>query len=219
MIARYRAAPGRIVMPDVNCDIVFAAGQLTFTGPPTRARPTQCAGLDVVLLSFHPLDARALIAAPLIDFTDQSVPLRDVAPHVVDPILRWIEGQRVGSALSLDSVARDGPDDRLCLAARSLRDGGTVSGTAHLINLGERQLERVFEQELGVKPKAYARILRARRAIQLIKAGERLAAAAADAGYCDQSHFNRDVRELTGLAPTTLLPNVGNVQDAIRAGW
>lgn len=219
MVGRYRAKPGRMVMPDICCDIVWAAGRLTFTGPMTRARPTVHAGLDVTLFSFDPLDARAMIAAPLIDLTDQIVALDDVAPHLVDPILSWIDSGAAGARSGSAPVVRAEPDDRLRLAARSLRDGNSVGGTASAISLGERQFERVFETEFGVRPKVYARILRVRRAIQLIKSGVTLAAAAADAGYCDQSHFNRDVRNLTGLAPTNLLPNVGNVQDALPRGW
>lgn len=217
MIGCYRAAPGRIVMPDVCCDIVFAAGQLTFVGPTTRAHPTRFAGHEVVLFSFDPIAARGLTAAPLLDFTDHVVQLADVAPHVVDQILIWIEAARAGLRSEPVGLAPSETDARLSIAARSLRDGCTVGATASRIGLGERQFERVFEKELGVRPKVFARILRLRQAVQQIKGGRTLAAAALDAGYCDQSHFNRDVRDLTGLPPSALLPNVGNVQDAICA--
>jgi len=40
MMARYRAQPGRLVLPDVRCDVVWAGERLTFVGPMSRPRPT-----------------------------------------------------------------------------------------------------------------------------------------------------------------------------------
>lgn len=38
--------------------------------------------------------------------------------------------------------------------------------------------------------------------------------AALSAGYADQSHFTREVRELMGDSPCSVIPNVGKLQDA-----
>jgi AraC-like DNA-binding protein len=81
--------------------------------------------------------------------------------------------------------------------------------------LSERQLERLLDEHAGLSPKTFARIVRFRRAVVAARGGMPLASAAAASGYADQSHFTRDVRDLTGHAPRALLPNVGSVQDIV----
>lgn len=56
-------------------------------------------------------------------------------------------------------------------------------------------------------PKAYARVLRSQRAYRLMRAApeRRWAGMAAQAGYYDQPHLNREFRELAGLPPGALL--------------
>lgn len=115
----------------------------------------------MVLFSFDPPAARALIGTPLIELTDRVVPLADLAPHAVAPLLQW---------LADPPAAHSGADEgnpRLSRAARRLERGKSVRDTARAVGLGERQLERVFENELGLRPKTYGRIHRMRRAVEL----------------------------------------------------
>ena len=69
--------------------------------------------------------------------------------------------------------------------------------------LSERQLERRFLAVVGLRPKLFARIIRLRRLIDLLHAGDTkgFAALAHAAGYFDQPHFNRDLKAFTGMAP------------------
>ena len=69
--------------------------------------------------------------------------------------------------------------------------------------LSERQLERRFLAAVGLRPKLFARIIRLRRLIDLLHAGDTkgFAALAHAAGYFDQAHFNRDLKAFAGMAP------------------
>jgi AraC-like DNA-binding protein len=70
--------------------------------------------------------------------------------------------------------------------------------------LSPRQLERRFIAVVGLRPKAYARIVRLRRLIDHLHKGDTASFAvhAHAAGYYDQSHFNRDLKAFTGLSPS-----------------
>lgn len=80
-------------------------------------------------------------------------------------------------------------------------------GTAHIENLtrhldvSRRQLERLFPEHVGLPPKAFARIIRLRRAVRLLTRGNTLAHVAAACGYCDQPHMVRDFRLLLQGTP------------------
>jgi AraC-like DNA-binding protein len=51
----------------------------------------------------------------------------------------------------------------------------------------------------------YQQVVRLQRFVQSADAGVPLAAAAAAAGYADQSHLTRDVRRFSGLTPAPLM--------------
>ena len=57
---------------------------------------------------------------------------------------------------------------------------------------------------MGLRPKETARVVRFDRARRLLHAGVRLGDVAADAGYFDQAHLNREFRALAGLSPTAV---------------
>jgi AraC-like DNA-binding protein len=73
-------------------------------------------------------------------------------------------------------------------------------------NTSERQLERLFLEQVGVTPKLYARIRRFRSVMQHVEDplhGDRLSWAdiAALFGYTDQSHLVRDFKTFAQELP------------------
>ena len=66
-----------------------------------------------------------------------------------------------------------------------------------------RQIDRLFREHLGVRPKAFARIARFQNAIGLLKKdpGCTMADVAARCGYYDQSHFVHEFRRFAGAPP------------------
>jgi AraC-like DNA-binding protein len=81
----------------------------------------------------------------------------------------------------------------------ALDAGRPVAETADRLGLGARRLHRRSLAAFGYGPKTLARILRLQRALALARDDEPFAVAALRAGFADQAHLARDVRELTGM--------------------
>jgi AraC-like DNA-binding protein len=217
MIARIVPARGRLVLPDVRCDLAWKRGRLLLSGPLTQGRASLATDEPLIVASFDPIVMRRWLGIPLQPVTDRIVPLGDVAPHFERQLTeQFRNGDVEAIGLPTNALRVSQSDVRLYAAATELRRGGTVRTAADRAAVSERQLERLFEIELGMRPKLFARILRLRRAIMLLSSGTTLADAAITAGYADQSHFNRNTRSLIGGAPSAILRHVGNVQDILR---
>jgi AraC-like DNA-binding protein len=70
-----------------------------------------------------------------------------------------------------------------------------------------RRLAARFREQVGLAPKAAARVLRFDRAVELLvrPAPRSLASIALACGYYDQAHFNREFRRLAGCTPSAYL--------------
>jgi len=89
-----------------------------------------------------------------------------------------------------------------------------ISETAREIGLSERQFERNFRKASGLAPKQFARICRFRAtAVDMIKnSAQNWANRAAEKGFADQSHLNREFSRLTGNSPVEFSENVGRIK-------
>jgi transcriptional regulator GlxA family with amidase domain len=82
-----------------------------------------------------------------------------------------------------------------------------IPAVAAKAGVGERQLERLFDERVGYGPKMFSRVVRLERSTRAIE-GSRAqgsiaswARLAADCGYADQAHLIREFRALTGVTP------------------
>lgn len=84
----------------------------------------------------------------------------------------------------------------------------TLSDVAAAVGLSPQRLRAMARQQLGI-PLARWRIWsRLRRAAEAVQAGASVAEAAVVAGFSDQAHLTRQMREMVGLTPATVLPAV-----------
>lgn len=77
-----------------------------------------------------------------------------------------------------------------------------LSELAELAGLGPHQLNRTFSRTVGVPPHRYQLQLRVDRAKALLVRGVGIAAAAAEAGFVDQSHLTRHFGRFVGIPPS-----------------
>ncbi|MFD5146438.1 helix-turn-helix domain-containing protein [Streptomyces sp. NPDC058401] len=65
-----------------------------------------------------------------------------------------------------------------------------------------RTVRARFREQVGLSPKAMARVFRLQHALRMLAAGTAAAQVAAVCGYHDQAHLSREVKSMTGLPPS-----------------
>jgi AraC-like DNA-binding protein len=71
--------------------------------------------------------------------------------------------------------------------------------------ISQDAFEKRFRKSVGASPKQYAYLVRMRTIIEKGIAMQSLAETAYQAGYFDQSHFNKDFKLFTGLTPSEFI--------------
>ena len=148
-----------------------------------------------VQLQLSPLGARALLGVPAGELADLDLDAAHLLGRLADDLHEQMR--------------------EVCRAWRLLRAShGTVrvADVARAVGWSERHLAARFRTEIGLTPKAAARVIRFDRARRMLP---RLpgAVVAATCGYADKSHLVRDFVDFTGLAPRAwLAAEVGNLQ-------
>lgn len=178
----------------------------------TPAVPTRVLGVR-----FRPAGAHSIVGVPVHELTGATLDLHDVIGS---------EGRHL--AERLDEVGSN--DARLRLLGRWIADrlGGYPSTdpcVAHAVSEIERtggkvpianilgrigaspkRLTSLFQEQVGVKPKLFSRIVRFRGLAAALRAGaDSFSQTALAHGYYDQSHMNADFREFAGMSPGQFL--------------
>lgn len=96
-------------------------------------------------------------------------------------------------------------DPRL-VEAMSLTSELSMSDTAERVGLSPQRLRALAKAQLGMPLARWRVWTRLRRAAEAIRTGESLADAAAIAGFTDQAHLTRWMREMMGVTPATVVP-------------
>jgi AraC-like DNA-binding protein len=174
--------------------------------------------------AIHPLAARRLFGLPAAELARLSVEGEDVlgrtAPRLRERLAEaddWDERFAIfGQEMELGRV--DAPPPGSLRAPRAevveawrlltlARGRIRIGELAERVFLSRRRLSTLFAAELGITPKEAARTMRFTHAVSRIGKGVRdgsldLAALAADCGFADQSHLDREFRAFAGTSPS-----------------
>ncbi|MGW1951209.1 helix-turn-helix domain-containing protein [Streptomyces sp. NPDC001920] len=199
------------VLPDGCMDLLWKDGRLLVAGPDTRAYLTPGDGGTWTGIRFYPGTAPAFLGVPAHELRDRRVDLAELWPASRVRRLRGRVAAAADPVTALEDVAleraadAEPPDPLLRRVVAALDSGRAVAATADELGLGPRQLHRRCLGAFGYGPKTLARILRMQRALDLVRRGVPYADAAARAGFADQAHLARDVKELAGVPLGELL--------------
>jgi AraC-like DNA-binding protein len=183
-------------------------------------------------LALRPPGVRALLGLPAGQLADHDVPAETVLGGVcaelrdrVRSVTSWPERFAILDEILLRQLVTGSAQGTRAAVApevlwawrQLLRAGGAVrvADLATETGWSSRHLASRFRAEIGLTPKAAARVIRFDRAKQALIArvgtgayqdgGYQLADLAAGAGYFDQAHLAREFRALAGVPPSQWL--------------
>ena len=171
-----------------------------------------------IQLQLSPLAARPLLGLPAGELASIDLAAEEILGRLATQVYEQIRAADNWSArfAVLDRLLGDAidveravPDEIARAWAVLLRSNGTapIAEVARDVGWSQRHLSAQFTREIGLAPKAAARVIRfhrARRALQRnVGAGRpNIAGVAAECGYFDQAHLVLDWQQFTGMSPT-----------------
>lgn len=171
------------------------------------------AGEPVMAVHFRPGGAFPFLGIPLGDIEDAYIGIdevwgadgRDLHERLIDTSSAEIRFQILEEfLLSRPWLSADlQPSVAATLAAIEDNPSIRMAEIHDLVGMSAKRLIAVFRAEVGLSPKAYARVRRLQAALRLLGEGPVGGARiAAEIGYFDQAHFVRDFESFTGMTPT-----------------
>lgn len=210
-----------VLLPDgrsVRTDgaIVHGAQSGYFIIAPRRRGPS--AGIH-----FRPGGGAALLGMPGTELSNQHLSLSDLwgarAARLRTQLLHCAGPAHIFHVLEqallaqLGHLRQPGPlvHPAISFALRSFAANASVSRVAPVqesTGYSARRFNTLFQHAVGLPPKLYCRIRRLRAVIEQLARGAPVewAKVAADNGYFDQSHLNRDFRLFSGVTPGQYRP-------------
>jgi AraC-like DNA-binding protein len=204
-------------------------------GASTRPALVRLRGkMDGITVTLRAGAAFALLGVPARELTETAVPLEvlwgEDALCLRESLLEAPSHRARVSLLEralLARLARRPASDSACatraaeLIART--DGRlSVRELADSVGVGERRLQQLFQQHVGLSPRAYGRLARLQALLRALRVPEARteqgalrpapspswARLAVDTGYYDQAHLANEFRAFCGVSPGAFLPRV-----------
>jgi AraC-like DNA-binding protein len=166
--------------------------------------------------------AAALVVPPMVRHC--LLATADVLTYFVEPHcvfadrLRQHYGNGVTAAPELRDLSEDDVrpavnrrsgelDPRLVLALNALMDQSIpLPSLAAKVGLSPQRLRALARHQLGMPLTRWRVWTRLRRAAEALQTGQSLADAAITAGFADQAHLTRQMREMMGVTPAAVVP-------------
>lgn len=172
-----------------------------------------------ILVKFYPWALSTFFNEPAEQFTNESLGLADIIKTdtirhieeklqgVKDPVLLSDIVQQFFIQLYKSKRSESLRQSRIIHIAQNLSkiDIHSIKSFAHYHGYSTRSLERHFKSAIGITPKKFILIARFQKVLNLLIAGTDWNEIAERFDYYDQSHFIKDIKQFTGLAPSQLI--------------
>jgi len=203
----------------VRSPLTVVVGPQTYRRVEMRLR----GALDTFVIAFQPDGMHRLFSIPMHELTNLDFEAHSVLGSFITRL-----GERLGNSRSFTERVRIVEGALLPLAVASLGFDGIsaaangiiiaggradISALASRAGLSMRQFERRFTQQVGMRPKLFARIARFEAALEnKARFGSKSwTEVAHEYGYYDQMHMIHDFAEFTGGTPAETLAQLERV--------
>ena len=193
----------------------FVAGLGVGSSYVAATGPASC-----VQVNLTPLGAHMFFGIALHELANEIVSLEDVLPHGttrfterLEAMPTWDERFALLDEILLSRLAdarEPSPDVVWAWNILERTHGKAPIGwICDRLGRSRRHLATQFREQVGLPPKAVARVVRFDRAVELLgRNGADLADVAFECGYYDQAHLNRDFREFAGKSPGVFMRQI-----------
>jgi AraC-like DNA-binding protein len=212
------------------------------SGHSLRTLRTFVAGLDdtyslvdsripgaAIQVDFSPLGGRRLLQLPMHLVSKRTTELNELFGSEADRLIEalyeapnWqIRFVTLDNFLLSKLRRSEKPADEIHWAWRQLdlsRGAIPIHQITGRLGWTRKRLIKTFRNEIGIPPKALARVLRFQRALEELNSGKIISnpQLAVECGYSDQAHMIRDFKDFSGLTPVELLrlysPEAGTIE-------
>lgn len=209
-----------LYIPELKCSQsrCTVSGQVKFS-----SRIVSCGDTKMMVVVFYPHCGGMFLGIPQSEFYNREISGYDISNRCLSGLADFIfdHDDDALNIAKLESwlMARINADVDIRRIGASLQiqmqaPSTPISVLADTACLGKKQFERVFFKTVGMNPKEYACVVRFQKAMWMMQCGSRdFAGIAFDCGYADQSHFNREFKRFSGLAPSALIKLVEPYSD------
>lgn len=201
-----------VIIPNGKIDLIFSKTadnqfRVMLMGLETKPKPMPKQVISTFFaISFNPLALEYVLRQSIAGFVDSGKELPDDFWGFTIADLNDFEAFCDKASQKLKSLLPKGIDER----KRKLfglifeTDGEMpIRELSEKVSWSERQINRYFNQQLGISLKTYCKILRFQASLFHIQKGE----LSPQLNFTDQSHFIKEIKKLSGVSPKELFKN------------
>lgn len=201
-----------VIIPNGKIDLIFCKTtdsrfQIVLMGLETGPKPMPQRNIEAFFaISFNPLALEYLLHQSIAAFVDGGKELPNDFWNFNIEDLNNFETFCEKASSKLKSLLPQGIDERkrkLFELIFASNGETSIKELSEKVLWSERQINRYFNQQLGISLKTYCSILRFQASLHHIKEGK----LSPQLNFTDQSHFIREIKKLSGVSPKELFRN------------
>ncbi|HSD13034.1 MAG TPA: AraC family transcriptional regulator [Flavobacterium sp.] len=200
-----------IILPNGKIDLLFCKRgdklQIILMGLETKPKPMPKLDINAFFaISFNPLALEYILRQSIAELVDSGKELpNDFWDFNIDDLNNF-DAFCEKASRKLQSLQPEKIDEhkRRLFELIYLADGEvSIKELSEKVHWSERQINRYFNQQLGISLKTYCSILRFHASLPYIIEGK----LSPQLNFTDQSHFIKEIKKLSGVSPKELFKN------------